>query len=82
MFVTTPKDRSTASFQNTVFSYYLTMDKFQKEEAVSESRLLIQHDRESKYQLHQKSQAWLLSLIRTMENNVITVLYFCLHNLN
>jgi hypothetical protein len=53
------------------------MDKFQKEEAVSESRLLIQYDRESKYQLHQKSHAWLLSLIGTRENNVIIVLYFC-----
>jgi len=41
MFVTTPEDRSKANFQNTVFSYYSTMDKFQKEETVSESRLLI-----------------------------------------
>jgi len=56
MFVTTLEDRSTARFQNTMFSYYLKMGKFQKEEAVSESRPLIQHGRESKYQLHQTSQ--------------------------
>jgi len=65
----------------TLYLVYSTMGKLQKEEAVSESKLLIQQDRESKYQLHQKSQAWLLSLIRTTENNVIIVSYFCLHNL-
>jgi len=81
MFLTTLEDRSTVRFQHTVFSYYSTTDKVQKQEVVSESRLLIQHDGESKYQLHQTSQAWLLSPIRTIENNVIIVLYFCLHNL-